>query len=272
MRVMGVVTACPIIPPWSPSFASVGSRFAELDKLYTKRKPSKSYGLFQSRQVETSGNARSGKALALFGTQTIPASFFLRTPKEKLNECRMDESAKGKQSLCASFVASEFPQIALGVRDFSPPPGTGAIIEHGQRWLPRRSGSEQAPLPSTARLWDHMWDAGQPAGHFSPLARQPLNLDLVLAALGLVAAVLVGVVIILWVQRWQRRSADASDPGAELDNYRDLFRRGLLSPEEFERIRTRLEGKSSPKMPLDPPANGATKSDLQPPPPGHGMP
>ena len=117
-----------------------------------------------------------------------------------------------------------------------------------------------------------MWDAGQPAGHFSPLARQPLNLDLVLAALGLVAAVLVGVIIILWVQRWQRCSVDSSDPGVELDNYRDLFRRGLLSPEEFERIRTRLEGKSSPKLPPDPPANGATKSDLQPPPPGQGMP
>ena len=73
-----------------------------------------------------------------------------------------------------------------------------------------------------------MWDAWQPAGHLGLLARQPLNLDLVWAALGLVAAVLAGVLVILWVQRWQKRAADPGDPVAELENYRALFERGAI--------------------------------------------
>jgi hypothetical protein len=117
-----------------------------------------------------------------------------------------------------------------------------------------------------------MWDAGQPAGHLGLWARQPVNLDLVWAALGLVAAMLAGVIIILWVQRWQKRSAEPPDPESELDNYRALFDRGLLSAEEFERIRTRLEGKPPQKMPPDPPTNGSTTPNPQPPPPGQGLP
>src|SRR5947209_18914723 len=106
-----------------------------------------------------------------------------------------------------------------------------------------------------------MWDAWQPAGQLGLLAREPVNLDLVWAALGLVAAVLAGVLVITWVQRWRQRSAEPADPQAELENYRALFERGLLTPEEFARIRTRIEGKPPPTTPADPAANGPLKPD-----------
>ena len=117
-----------------------------------------------------------------------------------------------------------------------------------------------------------MWDVWQPAGHLSLLARQPLNLDLVWAALGLVAAVLAGVIAIAWVQRWRKRSDELADPKTELENYRALFQSGLLSAEEWERIRTRLEGKP-PQTTLQPPtANGPMKSEPPVPPPSRERP
>ena len=111
-----------------------------------------------------------------------------------------------------------------------------------------------------------MRDAWQAAGHLGLLARQPLNLDLVWAALGLVAAVLVGVIVIVWVQRWQKRSAEPGDPEAEMDNYRALCERGLLSSEELERIRARLEGNKPRATTADPAKNGTSQPDQQPPP------
>jgi hypothetical protein len=113
-----------------------------------------------------------------------------------------------------------------------------------------------------------MWNSWQAAGHLGLWARQPLNLDLVWAALGLVAAVLVGVIVIVWVQRWQKRSADPGDPQAELDNYRALCERGLLSSEELERIRTRLEGNKPKATAQDSAKNGTSKPDQQLPPQG----
>jgi len=126
-------------------------------------------------------------------------------------------------------------------------------------------------MPSLGSWWI-MRDAWQAAGHLGLWARQPLNLDLVWAALGLVAAVLVGVIVIAWVQRWRKRSADPSDPEAELDNYRDLCERGLLSSEELERIRARLEGDKPRATTADPAKNGTSHPDQQPPPQSHGMP
>ena len=57
-----------------------------------------------------------------------------------------------------------------------------------------------------------------------------------------VGAVLVGVMVIVWVDRWRKRSGiDANVPADELGHYRSLFERGLLTSEEYERIRRRLE-------------------------------
>jgi hypothetical protein len=113
-----------------------------------------------------------------------------------------------------------------------------------------------------------MWDAWQPAGHLGLWARQPMNLDLVWAALGLVAAILVGVIAIAWVQRWRKGSSELLDPQDELESYRVLFKQGLLSAEEWEQIRKRLEGNPAAQAPPNPPANGSPGPDSPTPPPG----
>jgi hypothetical protein len=131
-----------------------------------------------------------------------------------------------------------------------------------------RAGADAVHIPGLAVI---MWNAWQAAGHLGLLARQP-NLDLLWAALALVAAVLLGVAIIVWVQRWRKRAAELTDPDAELTNYRALFEQGLLSAEEWERIRARLEGKKPQATPPAPPANGPPQHGPPDPPPGQGMP
>jgi hypothetical protein len=81
------------------------------------------------------------------------------------------------------------------------------------------------------------------AGLLVLLGAREMNLELIWAAVGLLGAVLVGVIAIVWVDRWRKRSAmDAGGPSDELTHYRMLFEQGLLTPEEYERIRRRLEG------------------------------
>ncbi len=73
-----------------------------------------------------------------------------------------------------------------------------------------------------------------------------INLDLIGASLALVGAILVGVVVIVWAQRWWRKPADLLRPDEELDQYEGLAERGVLSAEEFARIRSTLEPFDSP--------------------------
>jgi hypothetical protein len=81
-----------------------------------------------------------------------------------------------------------------------------------------------------------------PARLFALLGARELNFELIWAAVGLVGAVLVGVMVIVWVDRWRKRSGtDAGAPSDELSHYRMLFEQGLLTAEEYERIRRRLE-------------------------------
>lgn len=132
-----------------------------------------------------------------------------------------------------------------------------------------RAGANAVHIPGLVVI---MWNAWRAAGHLGLLARQPVNLDLVWAALGMVAAILVGITVILWVQRWRKRAADPADPETELANYRALFEGGLLSAEEWERIRARLEGKKLQETPQGLPANGVPKPGSPNPPPGQGKP
>jgi hypothetical protein len=58
------------------------------------------------------------------------------------------------------------------------------------------------------------------------------------ATLALVGAVLVGALIIWWVDRWRKRSAGGQQSsGDQMTHFRDLYDRGELSPEEFQKIR-----------------------------------
>jgi len=77
--------------------------------------------------------------------------------------------------------------------------------------------------------------------------RPALNLDLIWATLGFVALVLVGALAIAWVNRWWRGLKAPEAPAAELEQYRVLFEQGVLNAEEYERIRSRLEGIARPR-------------------------
>jgi hypothetical protein len=82
------------------------------------------------------------------------------------------------------------------------------------------------------------------------------------ATLGLIGCLLLGALIIWWVDRWRKRSREAEDSsGDQLAHFRELYEQGNLSAEEFERIRGLL-GKRL-RQELDVSASGAAEPDLQ---------
>jgi hypothetical protein len=60
--------------------------------------------------------------------------------------------------------------------------------------------------------------------------------------LALVIALLIGVLVVALVDRWRKRTAmsERMSPGQQLTHFRQLYDRGELSREEFERIRALL--------------------------------
>jgi len=63
------------------------------------------------------------------------------------------------------------------------------------------------------------------------------------AGLYLAAVLLAAAVILALLQRWRRRSADDRlTPADQLAQFRSLYEQGLLSREEFERLRNLLGG------------------------------
>jgi hypothetical protein len=90
----------------------------------------------------------------------------------------------------------------------------------------------------------------------------------------LVAALLLGAIVVAAVQRWRRRAESMDDvsPTAQLAHFRSLYEAGTISQEEFERLRSLLGGRMRdslgvpaprPPQPAQPPGHG----DSQPPPP-----
>jgi hypothetical protein len=101
--------------------------------------------------------------------------------------------------------------------------------------------------------------------------------------IALVVALLLGALVIAFVDRWRKRRSDRLSPGEQLSHFRSLYEKGELSREEFERIRTLLGGRLREELDLPPakpsaeppPAATATETGiqalddrLQPPPPG----
>jgi len=105
-----------------------------------------------------------------------------------------------------------------------------------------------------------MWD-------FAVLPARGMNLDLIWWTAALVGVVFIGVVVIVWVDRWRKRSlAEFQAPADELGHYRALFDQGLLSAEEYERIRRRLEQRPQAKPPAaSAPATPAPEPAVPPP-------
>jgi hypothetical protein len=69
-----------------------------------------------------------------------------------------------------------------------------------------------------------------------------LSPEVIGAYLLLIAALVAGGVVIVWAaRRYKRPAAEELTPEEELTHYRTLLEEGELSPDEFERIRARLE-------------------------------
>jgi hypothetical protein len=72
-----------------------------------------------------------------------------------------------------------------------------------------------------------------------------LSGELLWASLPLIGILLVAALVIYIVDRWRKRSAAAQDvvaPTDQLSQFRSLYERGEMSPEEFERVKTLLAG------------------------------
>ena len=105
---------------------------------------------------------------------------------------------------------------------------------------------------------------------------------LLTAGLYLAGALLAAAVLLALLQRWRRRSAgDRLSPADQLAQFRSLYDQGLLSQEEFERLRNLLGGAirrelgvpaAAPKGGPAAPQNGVTQapSNDGPPPPAGG--
>src|SRR5207248_1606105 len=64
---------------------------------------------------------------------------------------------------------------------------------------------------------------------------------LLAATLILVGIILLGALVIYWIDRWRKQSAPPSlTASAQLANFRELYEEGDLSQAEFDRIRARL--------------------------------
>jgi Short C-terminal domain len=78
------------------------------------------------------------------------------------------------------------------------------------------------------------------------------------AGLYLGGALLLGAVVLALLNRWRRRSAeDRLTPAEQLAQFRSLYERGLLSQDEFERLRNLLGGQIRRELGMTPAAGKA---------------
>jgi hypothetical protein len=102
--------------------------------------------------------------------------------------------------------------------------------------------------------------AWQVIAEVAPPRPVPWHLGFLWLTLALAAVILIGAIVIAWLDRWRRRSgSEQLSANVQLANFRDLYDKGQLSKEEFERIRTLLsrELRRELDMPAAPPATTA---------------
>ncbi len=71
----------------------------------------------------------------------------------------------------------------------------------------------------------------------------PNSFDLLFATIGLVAMIFVGVVAIIWADRWRKHAMRPPSNSDDVTTYRVLRDEGLLKPDEYRQIRERLRRK-----------------------------
>lgn len=93
--------------------------------------------------------------------------------------------------------------------------------------------------------------AGRPAG--SPLDRP----EIIWGSAGLAGALLVGAIVVYYVDRWRKRAAteDTRQAGEELTGFRAMYERGEITEEEYNRLRLKVADRVK-KAPTPAPAAG----------------
>jgi hypothetical protein len=93
-----------------------------------------------------------------------------------------------------------------------------------------------------------------PTGKGLALLAAPFDPSVLLPGLYLAGALLVGAALIALIGRWRRRAEpDSPGPSEQLAHFRSLYERGLLSQEEFERLRALLGGQLRESLDVPPP-------------------
>jgi hypothetical protein len=71
----------------------------------------------------------------------------------------------------------------------------------------------------------------------------------------------VGIAVIVWVDRWRKRPERMSlTPAEQMARFQELYDRGELSQQEFDRIKARLNKTLGLEPPVPPQANGSPKA------------
>jgi uncharacterized membrane protein len=74
----------------------------------------------------------------------------------------------------------------------------------------------------------------------------------------LTAVIVVGIVVIVWADRWRKRPVELSlTPAEQMARFQELYDRGELSQQEFDRIKARLDKNLRAEPPVPPQANGS---------------
>lgn len=79
-------------------------------------------------------------------------------------------------------------------------------------------------------------------------AELDLHLRVVLTSAALAALIGAGIAIMLWARRtWQSPEDEADTEEPTVERYRELLERGELEPDEFQKIKERLESPPTPE-------------------------
>lgn len=119
---------------------------------------------------------------------------------------------------------------------------------HGQRPLtPAKRGPEDVSSEPCLFVLDTEMENAIPDSewHFPTLGKEVPYTDLVVLTLILAVLITLGVWAVIRVKRWRQHN-ECLSPEQDLSSFRQLFEQGLLQPEEFERVRARLETPASP--------------------------
>src|SRR5207244_10498585 len=120
---------------------------------------------------------------------------------------------------------------------------------HGRRTRsPAVAGTDQRhpkATPFFRRGWTRaMWSRSPPthlAGLFAQIRFDP---ELLVLGVLLIVAIVAGCIIVARVRRWRQEDAAPVPLEDQMKSYGELVERGELSPQEFERIKARLEQKA----------------------------